>query len=357
MLIRVIFLVGGLVIFSTLHGASGLFSHALEEKIFHHPSYPIVSPRADGFLQVSNVHRLFYALYGNPNGIPVVILHGGPGGGCDDTMVQFFDLSKWNIIMFDQRGAMRSEPFCCLEDNTSQHLVSDIEALKLHLGISKWLVFGGSWGSSLSLLYAEEHPDSCLGLILRGAWLAREQDYLHLFYGMGKFFPEAYQAVIQYIPEAERDDLFSAYHSRVFDPNPEVHLPAAETFMRFDAICSTFLPNPTAVEEMMKNDKIVLGVTRIFFHYAKNNFFLESDQILSRMSKIAHLPAIIVQGRYDVVCPPEIAHSIYKNWNSCNLWLIPNGGHSDDEAPMVSALASATDLFISHFENRMKFCH
>lgn len=325
-----------------------LFLHSLEERNFDCKAYPIIPPREEGFLDVSTLHKIFYAVYGNPNGVSVVVLHGGPGGGCDDTMVQFFDLNKWNVIMLDQRGAMRSEPFGCLEENTTQHLVNDIETLKMHLRINKWIVFGGSWGSSLALLYAQEYPDSCLGLILRGAWLAREQDYLHLFYGMGKFFPEAYKAVVQHIPEKERNDLFLAYYRRIFDSDSKVRLTAAQTFMRFDAICSTYQLNPSFVEEMMKNDKAVLGVTKIFFHYAKNNFFLEADQILSRMEKIAHLPAVIVQGRYDIVCPPEIAYSLYENWSGSNLWIIPNGGHSDDEPPMVAGLVAATDLFAKH---------
>lgn len=323
-------------------------SHALEERAFHHSAYPITKPRSEGFLPVSNEHRLFYALYGNPNGIPVVILHGGPGGGCDDTMVQFFDLNRWNVVMFDQRGAMRSEPFACLEDNTPQHLVNDIETLKNALGIKQWMVFGGSWGSSLALLYAQEYPDSCLGLILRGVWLAREQDYMHLFYGMGKIFPESYAEVTQHIPEEERGDLFSAYYSRIFDLNPEIHLPAARTFMKFDAICTTFAPNKAFVEELIKNDKIVLGVMRIFFYYARHQFFLEPDQILSRMHRMEHLPAIIVQGRYDVVCFPEIAYHLYQKWRNSHLWIIPDGGHSDDEPSMLAALVEATNLF-AHF--------
>jgi proline iminopeptidase len=349
-------LLGGVFMISHLNGnvslsnENTLFSHFIEERNFDDSAYPIVKPRTEGYVQVSDLHKLFYAAYGNPNGIPVVILHGGPGGGCDDTMVQFFDLTRWNVIMFDQRGAMRSEPFGSLEENTPKYLVNDIEIIKNFFKIEKWVVFGGSWGSSLSLLYAQEYPDSCLGLILRGAWLAREQDYLHLFYGMGKIFPEAYAVVVQHIPEEERDDLFSAYCDRIFDSNPEIHLPAARIFMQFDAICSTHCPNPSFVEEVIKNDKLVLGVMRIFFHYAKNKFFLKSDQILSNMHKITHLPSIIVQGRYDVVCFPEIAYSLYQNWKGSNLWMIPNGGHSDDEPPMMSALVAATNLFMKNLE-------
>ena len=184
----------------SLNGAV-VFSHSCEEQFFNDSLYPSVKAREEGLLKVSNLHTLFYAVYGNPSGIPVVILHGGPGGGCDDSMAQFFDPNRWNIIMFDQRGAMRSEPFGCLEENSTQHLISDIESLRKHLGIEKWMVFGGSWGSSLGLLYGQEHPDRCIGFVLRGIWFARESDWLHLFYGMGKIFPEAYAPLINHIPE------------------------------------------------------------------------------------------------------------------------------------------------------------
>jgi len=251
---------------------------------------------------------------------------------------------------------MRSEPFGCLEENSPQHSVNDIELLRNHLGIEKWVVFGGSWGSSLALLYGQEHSEKCMGFILRGVWLAREADYLHLFYGMGKIFPEAYAPVINHIPEEERGDLLSAYHRRIFDPDPEVHLSAARIFLKFDAICSTHHPNPAFVEAMMQNDKLVLGVGKAFCHYAKNGFFLEPNQILSRMPRITHLPAIIVQGRYDAVCPPEIAYSLYQSWNNSKLWMIPDGGHSDDEPSMAAALVSATDLFAEEIMQRTDQC-
>ncbi len=319
--------------------------HSCEEKSFDRPIYSSSKPRKEGFLKVSQLHTLFYAIYGNPNGIPVIFLHGGPGGGCTDGMSSSFDLNRWNVVMFDQRGAMRSEPFGCMEENTPQHSVSDIEALREHLGIEKWVVFGGSWGSSLALLYGQEHSERCLGFILRGVWLVREQDYLHLFYGMGKMFPEAYDPVVNLIPKDERHDLLSAYYHRVCDPDPNIHLPAARTFMKFDAICATFLPNTTFVENMVQNDRLILSVTKAFCHYAKNGFFIEPNQILSNMPKIAHLPCIIVQGRWDAICPPDMAYLLYQNWKNSQLWMIPNGGHSASDPSVGGALASATDLF------------
>lgn len=327
-----------------LHGHIS-FTHSIEEGNFDHPLYPIVSPREEGFLKVSELHTLFYAVYGNPDGVPVVVLHGGPGAGCSDVIAQFFDLSRWNVVMFDQRGAMRSEPFCCMEENSAQHSINDIERLRNHLGIKKWIVFGGSWGSSLAALYGQEHPENCLGFILRGITLLREQDYLHLLYGMGKIFPEAYDPFVQYIPEEERHDLLSAYYRRVCDPSPDIQLAAARMFMRFDTICSRQLPNPIALEKTMQNDKLVLSVSKAFLHYSKNGFFIKPDQILSQMARIAHLPAIIVQGRWDAICLPEQAYFLHKNWKNSKLWIISQGGHSANDPAISAALATATDLF------------
>jgi proline iminopeptidase len=328
-----------------MNDANISFPHTHEERFFERPLYPTIAPREEGFLKVSEVHNLFYAVYGNPDGIPVIVLHGGPGAGCSDSMTQSFDPNRWNVIMFDQRGAMRSQPFGCLEENTPQHSIQDIEALRRHFKIEKWMVFGGSWGSSLALLYGQEYPESCLGFILRGVWLVREQDYLHLLYGMGKIFPEAYQPVIDHIPEEERGDLLSAYYRRVLDPNPDVHMAAARTFMKFDFIASTHTPNPAWVEKIMQNDKLLLSVMKTFCHYAKNDFFLTNDQILTNMEKITHLPAIIINGRWDAICMPEMAYSLHKKWEKSLLWIIPDGGHSTSEKSVASALATASDLF------------
>ena len=322
-------------------------SHTQEEKEFNHPLYPITKPREEGYLKVSDIHTLFYAVYGNPQGIPVVVLHGGPGAGCDDTISRFFDLNRWNVIMFDQRGSMRSKPFGCLEENTPQHSVADIEALRKHLGIEKWIIFGGSWGSTLALLYGQKHHSRSIGFILRGIFLGRKQDYLHLLYGMGKIFPEAYAPFLDYIPPEERKDLFSAYCSRILDPNPDIHLPACRKFMEFDAIASTQHPNPEAVKKTIQNDQLILSITKLFFYYSKHRFFLKPNQILSQMSKIAHLPAVIVQGRWDAITLPEMAYLLYQKWNNSALWMIPQGGHSSNDPPIGVALAAATDLFAS----------
>jgi proline iminopeptidase len=315
--------------------------------IMDHQLYPVTAPREERMLKVSEIHTLHYAVYGNPDGTPVVVLHGGPGAGCDDSQTKFFDLNKWNVVMFDQRGAMKSTPFACMEENTPQHSVRDIEMLREHLGIDKWAVFGGSWGSTLALLYGQAHPDRCLGFMLRGIFFAREPDYLHLVYGMGKLFPEAYAPFVNYVPEDERGDLLTAYYLRLMDQDPAIHLPAAKTFMKYDLLCSTFNPNPEAVEKVLQNDRMLLSITRVYFYYSMNRFFLEPDQILSNMHLIEHLPAIIVHGSGDLICLPEMATLLHQKWKNSHLWMIPSGGHSAINDPAIaSAVAASTDTFL-----------
>ncbi len=336
---------------------ASLLTHSIKEVDHQHSLYSIVSPSEKGYLQVSDIHRLYYATYGNPQGFPVIVLHGGPGAGCEDSFTRFFDLRYWHIIMFDQRGAMRSQPFACMEENTPQNSVCDIEQLRKHLGIEKWMVFGGSWGSTLALLYGQEHPEACLGFILRGVFLGRQQDYLHLIDGMGKIFPEAYDPVVQLIPEEERHDLLTAYYERIMNSDPAIHMPAARTFLKFDFIASSHLPNPKGVEELLQDDPIMLSIARAFFYYSFHGFFLEPNQILSRMNRIAHLPAIIVHGRWDAICFPEQAYSLHQKWGNSQLWLAIRGGHSSSDPAIETSLAIATDTFLQLFENHDKIEH
>ena len=226
---------------------------------------------------------------------------------------------------------------------------ADIEKLRNHLGIDKWVVSGGSWGSALALLYGQSHPESCLGFILRGVWLVREQDYLHLFYGMGKIFPEAYQQVIEVIPKKERDDLLEAAYKRMMDADPEVYLPITKAFMYFDAVAATSLPNPGFVEAVVGNEKLCVGVMKTFCYYAKHRFFLKDNQILSEMSKIAHLPSIIIHGRWDAICLPEMAYALHRAWKGSRLWMISNGGHSASDPSIGDALTEAAEIFAQEF--------
>ena len=314
----------------------------------HEPT--VASPNTKGYLTVSDKHSLHYATYGNPAGIPVVVLHGGPGFGCDDALSRFFDLQKWHVVMFDQRGAMRSKPFGCMEENSPQHSIEDIEKLRKHLGVEQWAVFGGSCGSTLALLYGQAHPERCLGFVLRGIFLARKQDYLHLMYDMGKIFPEAYEEVLQYLPEEERGDILTAYYKRLMNDDPDIHMPAARTFMKFDLICSSHLPNSESLEKLMSNDALILGVARAYFYYSYHQFFLQPNQILSEMNKIAHLPSIIVQGRWDAICLPEGAYKLHKQWPNSVLWSIPDGGHSPNDPSIAQALICATNLLLQNLK-------
>jgi proline iminopeptidase len=300
------------------------------------------APRSEGYLPVSQLHSIYYATFGNPEGIPVVVLHGGPGAGCTEAMTRFFDLDQWFVVMFDQRGAMRSIPFGCIQENTSQDLVRDIEKLRKHLGIERWAVFGGSWGSTLAMLYGETYPKSCLGFVLRGVFLARPQDEEHLYSGMSRFFPEAYEPVLNHIPESERDQMMLAYARRVLDPDPEVALPAAQIFMRYDMTASTYAPNPVEVEEIVENEQLTISMARLAWHYMLNESFLEPNQLLKQMHRVAHLPCIIVQGRWDAICPPDMAYAVHKHWPGSQLWIVPDGGHASMEPPLAAQLAKAT---------------
>lgn len=309
-----------------------------------HSLYPTAPKLAEGYLKVSDLHELYYATYGNPKGIPVVVLHGGPGAGFNEATVKVFNPEKYYIIGFDQRGTLRSKPFASLEENRSQHLRDDIEKLRKHLQIDKWLVFGGSWGSALALLYGQTYPERCLGFILRGINLLRKEDIHHLLYGMGKIFPDAYATVIDHIPEEERTDLFAAYYKRVTSSDPNIALEAAGTFVKYDIICGTHLPDHEKVSHLLQNEKLLLGIAKLFLHYSINNFFLPENHILSHMQPISHLPCIIVHGRWDAICLPVMAYTLYKAWPGSTLWIVTQGGHAASDPAIARSLATATDI-------------
>lgn len=319
---------------------SGKITNQFFENLELYPSY---SPYAEDFLQVSSLHKISYAQFGNPEGIPVVVLHGGPGAGCSYSWSSFFDPSFYRVIMFDQRGAGRSIPSAEMEDNTPQKSVEDMEALRTHLGIDQWLVFGGSWGSTLAILYGETHPDKVLGFVLRGVFLGRPKGYEHLFYGMKNTFPEAWEEMVSIIPVEERDDLITAFHKRVMDPDPQIHLPAARAFVRYDAICATLLPNSELVEKLVQNNQLTLNLGRGFIHYSANHFFFGQNQLMDHLKKIKHIPLFIIQGRYDIICPPQDAYELYRAMDDVDLWLISNAGHSSSEPSIARGLRLALD--------------
>lgn len=310
-----------------------------------HSSYPIEKPHSQGYLPVSKRHQIFYATYGNPQGIPVVVLHGGPGIGCSDTHTRFFDLNKWHVVMFDQRGAMRSKPFASMEENTPQHTITDMEALRELLGIKQWVLFGGSWGACLALLYAEEHPEACLGLILRGTFLAREQD-ISFFDDMEKKSPVAYREFIHHLSAEERKDIAASTYSKVMHPNPAIHMDIARALMRYHAAITPPLPHSPSFETILQNDRLILSFMRACVHYAVHRCFLQPNQILSHVQKISHLPGIIIHGTADTTCLPEQSQTLHQHWKRSSLWMVEGGGHSSDDPAIEARLIQATDAML-----------
>ena len=304
--------------------------------------YPVVEPYQEGYLQVTDLHEIYYAQFGNPQGKPVLVIHGGPGGGCSKELTKMFDLDFYRVIMFDQRGAKRSRPFASMVDNTPQAAVEDMETIREYLAIEKWFVFGGSCGSMLSILYGETHPGRVIGFILRGIFLGREKEYEHLFYGMNKFFPEAWQDMVNLLPENERDDLIPALHKRVMDPDPEIYIPIAYSFMFYDCLCARLCSDHSYVKRVLTYET-ALSIGRAFIHYSANRFFFEENQLLNNIKKINHLPAIMVQGRYDLICPPENAYDLYKEWPGSKLWFVSNGGHSMGDPAITQGLKIAME--------------
>jgi proline iminopeptidase len=304
--------------------------------------FPEIQPYNEGHLKVSDIHQIWYAEYGNPKGVPVVVVHGGPGAGSTPRDMRFFDPKFYRIILFDQRSSGKSIPSAEMKDNTPQHSIADMEALRTHLGVDKWVVFGGSWGSTLSIIYGQAHPEKCLGFIVRGVFLGRQAEYEQLWYGMGDMYPEAYGEVVEYIPESERSDLISAFYKRLMDPDPAVHMPAARAFCKFDFICATLL-NKSQIDILLKNDKFVLSLARGFTHYSMNKFFFEPNQVVDNLNKISHLPATIVHGRYDVICRPKAAYELHTKWPGSKMVFVSDAGHATFEPGMFRELVAATE--------------
>jgi proline iminopeptidase len=306
------------------------------------PLFPPLEPYATGRLAVDGRHVLFWESCGNPRGVPVVFLHGGPGGGCMPHHRRFFDPRYWRIVLFDQRGAGRSTPVANTTDNTTQHLVADMERLRAHLHLERWLLFGGSWGSTLALAYAESHPQRCLGLVLRGIFLARQSELDWFMHGMGKIFPEAWQTFASFLPQGERSDLLGNYYRRLNNANPAVHLPAARAWDRYESACSTLLPAREG-GSTFDTDMASLSIARIEAHYFIHRAFLDDNQLLRDLPRIRHLPCTIVQGRYDIVCPPETAATLARAWPQAEYVVIPDAGHSVREPGITRELVAAVE--------------
>ena len=306
--------------------------------------YPEVTPSAQGFLQVSGLHEVYYEVSGNPQGQPVIFLHGGPGGGTNPDHRRFFDPKHYRIVLMDQRGCGQSRPFAELRENTTWDLVSDIEKLRLHLQIQKWHVFGGSWGSTLALTYAITHPDRVSALILRGIFLCRPSE-IRWFYkeGANQIFPDAWETYLHHIPEAERQDLVAAYHRRLTSVDQNVQLEAARAWSQWEMATSYLETKSTAIAEMEDPER-ALPFARIECHYFVNNAFFATDNyLLENIQRIRHIPGVIVQGRYDVVCPMRSAWDLHRAWPEAKLAITPDAGHAAGEPGTKSRLIQACD--------------
>jgi len=297
-------------------------------------------------LRVSDRHRVWYEQSGNPQGRPVIFLHGGPGGGCSPKARSFFDPARYRIILMDQRGAGRSTPAADLTDNTTWHLVEDLETLRRHLGIDQWVVFGGSWGSTLALAYAQTHPQAVLALILRGIFMLRRSELLWFYQsGADQLYPDAFEEYLQHIPPAERGDLMSAYYRRLTDPDRGVQLAAARAWAKWEARTSFLKPEPAYVNAF-DDDAHALAFSRIEAHYfVHGGFFDRDDQLLANVGRIRHIPTVIVQGRYDVVCPLRSAWDLHRAWPEAELTIVQDAGHSAFEPGIGAALRKAADRF------------
>ena len=310
--------------------------------------FPAIEPYDTGFLKKGK-HKIYYEQCGNPKGKPAIFLHGGPGGGCGSLSRRFFNPKKYRIILFDQRGCGRSKPHTCLEDNTTWHLIEDIESIREILDIKKWLVFGGSWGSTLAIAYAQKHPKNVSQLVLRGIFMLRQKELQWFYqYGASEMYPEAWQGFLKEIPENERDNLIEAYRKIFYGDDEEKKLSAAKAWSKWEASCSFINYNPDAVKDSL-NAEFALAFALIENHYFVNKGFLDNEnQLLENIDIIRNIPAVIIQGRYDVVCPPTTAYELHSKWPESELVIAPFSGHSAFEKEITHELIKATNKFIQN---------
>ena len=307
--------------------------------------FPAIEPYDSGFIK-KGIHKIYYEQSGNPKGKPAIFLHGGPGGGAGSFSRRFFNPKKYRIVLFDQRGCGKSKPHACLEDNTTWHLVEDIESIREQLDIEKWLVFGGSWGSTLALAYAQSHPQCISELVLRGIFMLREKELQWFYqYGASEIYPEAWQGFLKEIPKEKRTNLIESYREIFGSEDEEKKLSAAKAWSKWEASTSFINHNPEAVKESI-NSQFALAFALIENHYFVNKGFLENEnQLLDNIEKIRHIPAVIIQGRYDVVCPPTTAYELYQEWPESELKIAPYSGHSAFEEEITDLLIETTNNF------------
>ncbi|HSI38308.1 MAG TPA: prolyl aminopeptidase [Methylotenera sp.] len=313
-------------------------------------------PELDNFeqksLKVDDLHEIYYEVCGNPTGQPVVFLHGGPGSGCNPTQRRFFDPAHYRIILIDQRGCGRSKPQGATEKNTTADLVSDIDTIRAALGIEQWLVFGGSWGSTLALSYALAHPERVTGLVLRGIFLSRPSELEWFLGDIAHFYPEVWHALISYLPANEQHDVLSAYSQRIFSDDSTVNIPAAQQWNAYENAIMRLIPiedkdAKTNDQQTPSNEQnaIELARARVQIHYIQHDCFVDGEEMLKAASKLAHIPTVIVQGRYDMVCPPKSAWELSCAMPHAEFHIVQDAGHSAMEVGITSALVAATEKF------------
>ena len=311
--------------------------------------YPEVEPYATHRLDVGDGHSLYLEESGNPDGVPVAVVHGGPGAGGSAASRRFFDAERFRIVLFDQRGSGRSTPFASLENNTTEHLIEDMERIRAFLGIDRWLLFGGSWGATLSLLYAQRYPQPVLGMILRGVFLCRSADIRwFLDEGASRVFPDYWEDFVELIPPEERQDLIGAYHRRLVGDNELQRLQAARAWSIWEGRCATLHPSPTVVEQFGQTH-LATSLARIECHYFLNGGFIAENQIMANVDRLREIPARLIHGRYDMICPLENAMTLSDAWPEADLSIVRDAGHAASEPPIVDALIRATEAMSDRF--------
>ncbi len=312
--------------------------------------FPAIQPTRTLYLQVSADHELYIEECGKADGVPIVFLHGGPGGSCEPAHRRYYDPERYRIILFDQRGCGKSRPHASLKNNTTQDLIDDLEQIREHLGIDKWVVFGGSWGSTLALAYAETHADRVLGLVVRGIFLCRQQD-IDWFYqgGAARLFPDAWDDFIAPIPENERSSMVEAYHKRLTSDNELERMAAAKAWSIWEGRTATLIRN-SAVIDYFSDPHIALSIARIECHFFTNNSFFEENQLLENAYKLKDIPGFIVHGRYDVICPIDQAFALHEKWPNGQLKVIADAGHAVSEAGITKALVESTNTMLRLIE-------
>jgi proline iminopeptidase len=306
--------------------------------------FPEIEPYETGLIPAGASHDFYYEVCGNPSGVPILVLHGGPGSGCNPGQRRFFDPAHYRIVLFDQRGCGRSQPAGQIIENTTQDLIADIERLRRHLGVDQWLLFGGSWGSTLALAYATTHPQFVHGMILRGIFMARSSELRWFLYESRTFFPEAWERLIAPLKKSERENILEAYCQRVFNGDRASSVAAARNWGEFEGNIISLLPPPSS-DSPPPPDNLVLARARVQLHYLAHDCFLRESPLLGRVPTIRHIPAVIVHGRYDMVCPIISAYELHQAWPEADLQIVPDAGHAAFETGTATALVAATERF------------